>query len=160
MKRPTLSDLLRDTHLGPSAGAHLARAVPLMGVRFPSVASSIFIAAPPASGAETVAVTTPPLTLPLDFAQVLLWWYVELVVGAGTTNCTQKLRRGASTASLLIITGAALTVTAGNTVGFTGLFVDNPGAVAGVQYSIAFLGTGTTGAWAQGSFSTMIAFAL
>ncbi len=130
-----------------------------MGVRFPTVASTTIIASVPASGAETVVVTTPPLNIPLDFAQIIILWCVEVLIGTGTTVELQRLHRGTTTAGAQVNVAGSYTVGGGNRWTFTGCYVDTPGAVAGQQYSLSLSGTGTTGAWTTEDVS-LIAFAL
>ena len=65
-----------------------------MGVRFPSVATTTSVGVLPATGAETVVATTPPLNIPLDFAQVLLFWWFVGNTGAGTVGLVASIRRG------------------------------------------------------------------
>ena len=142
----TLSDLLRDTHLGPSAGAHLARALVNMGVRYPTAFSTTIAGSPPASGAETVVCISAPLTIPLDFAQVLLFWYVSLTTGAGTTSLTWRLRPGTTLTGATINQAFGFVVTAATQTQASGCYVHTPGAVAGQQYALTLQGTGTTGA--------------
>lgn len=160
-RKPTLSDLLRETHVAPALVDRLARAMFNMGVRFPQVATTAFIAAPPASGAETVWMTTPPLNISLDFSQILLFWGGDITTGAGTTSFQTTVRRGTSTAGTQIYqTGQLPVATAGQHAFISGVFADVPGAVAGQQYSVSVTGNGTTGAWAAGGAQAMLAIAL
>ncbi len=108
-----------------------------MGVRFPSVATTTIVNALPASGAETVILTTPPLNLALDFEQIFIFWYCTLFLGTGTATLLTSLRRGTTVAGALLTSGLSpLTVTAGNNEMVSGCFIDTPGAVAGQQYSL------------------------
>src|SRR5229473_2284251 len=106
-----------------------------MGVRFPSVATTTVLGVSIAGG-ETVMCTTPPLNIPLDFAQVLLFWYCILLSNTTGTTVTWRLRRGTTTAGALINvpqtnpTGAAVQLM------FSGCYIDTPGAVAAQQYSL------------------------
>lgn len=116
------------------------------GVRLAAAASSVVLASPPASTAETAIVTTPTLSPPLDNAAVLIQWYWQGVWGTGTTAVNVNLRRGSGTAGTLINNGGGITVTAGNQFIISGCYVDTPGAVAGMQYTLTLTGQGTTGA--------------
>ena len=130
-----------------------------MGARFPSVFSNTILANVPATGAETIVLTTPALTLPFDGAAVFLIWSYAAAMGTGTTAATPKLYRGTSLTAPLLLTGPPNTVVAGNTVSLPFVFVDvNPGPAA-PQYSLSFLGSNTTGAWGAGS-GALLAFAL
>lgn len=156
----TLSDWLRDTHLGPSAAAHLARAVPKMGVRYPSVQTNTFIGPLPANANETVVLTTPPLTLPLDGATVLLLWMGSITAGTGTTSMFYRIRRGTTTGGVLVNVGQWVTTTvAANLLCMSGWYFDTPGGVAGQQYSltVAQIAASGAGIWSDGA---LLAFAL
>jgi hypothetical protein len=131
-----------------------------MGVHFPTAASSTILASLPASGAETVICTTPPLNLILDFAQVLLFWYLVTTVGTGTTGMSYRIRRGTTTSGTQInpVDGPQPVVASQNWFQ-SGCFIDTPGAVAGQQYSLTIQGAATTGAGATETV-TLIAMVL
>lgn len=159
-RKRTLSDLLRDTGLGPSSPAHLARAVAKMGVRYPSVFSNTFIGPLPAGAAETVVLTTPPLTLPLDGAAVFIIWCANILTGATTTFLNFNIRRGTTTAGTVIhLQSFAVPVTAGSKAQGAGCYFDTPGAVAGQQYTLTVSQQAATaaGTWEDGA---LLAFAL
>lgn len=125
-----------------------------MGVHFPTANTTTSLAVIPASGAETVLCTTPPLNLILDFAQVLLFWELVALIGAGSAGVTFRIRRGTTTAGALVTTNAQfMSVGAGNNAFWSGTYVDTPGAVAGQQYSLTGQSTGTTGAWTNQEIS-------
>ncbi len=107
-----------------------------MGVRFPSVSSNTILNSPIVTSAETVVVTTPPLNLALDFAQILLFWYIVLTVGAAGNAIIPRLRRGTTIAGTLVNVAFNQTAVAGNIVASSGSYADTPGAVAGQQYSL------------------------
>ncbi|SRR6266446_3389256 len=117
-----------------------------MGVRFPGGGTTANLGNYPASGAETIIFTTPPVSISIDFAPVFILWYYSLAVGAGTTSILVRIRRGAALTSLLINNAGVQAVTAATNTITAGLWVDTPGAVAAVQYSLSVSGTGTTGA--------------
>jgi hypothetical protein len=116
-----------------------------MGVRFPTAAQG---GAPffniPASGAETVIITSPALTPPIDSAQILIFSSITMTVGTGGTNMVFRMRRGA-TGSGANFTTMQQVVTAGTQMTFTMFYVDTPGVVTGQQYSITASLTGATG---------------
>ncbi len=131
-----------------------------MGVRFPSIASSTFVGPLPASAAETVILTTPPLNISLDFSQIFLQWACDILAGTGTTALVFRLRRGTTAAGTLINAAAwTHTLAAGNSAVLSGAYFDTPGAVAGQQYSLT---VSQTGAAAAGTFNdgALLAFAL
>lgn len=122
-----------------------------MGVRFPSVFSITPIAVLPASGAQTIIIITPQLTLPLDGAAVFVTWFWNGNTGAGTTQLTVTINRSLSPGVNVIMQNVQ-PVTAGVNFSMSGVAVDpNPGASAGVQYNMALQGTGTTGAGGNGA---------
>lgn len=106
-----------------------------MAVHASSV-SSTTILSNAIGAAETVICICPPLNLPLDGAAVMLWWFIEFLVGTGGVNSTIRLRRGSVVSSPLINVGNAANASAGTTVRFSGVYTDLPGIVAGQQYSL------------------------
>src|SRR5260370_39032327 len=107
-----------------------------MGVRFPSVSSNTIIGSP-AAAAETIIATSPALTIPLDFAQVLLFWFILLTIGTAGNAVTLRLRRGTGvTGAVVNIGGGATTAVATNVVALSGSYADTPGAVAAQQYTL------------------------
>lgn len=129
-----------------------------MGVRFPSVQSNTIVNVNFASS-ENVICTTPPLNIPLDFATVLLFWYLTMTSGTGTTNITPLIRRGTGITGTIINGNTNDNTTAGNTTRRSGVYFDTPGAVAGQQYSLTMT---QIGASANGTILDvcLIAFAL
>ena len=129
-----------------------------MGVRFGSVSTIVNVGVLPATGAETVIMTTPPLTLPLDSAQIFLFWYFLGNTGASTTVLTWRLRRGTTTGGTLINSGNGVGVTAAVNATLSGCYNDTPGAVAGQQYSWTLQGTSTAGAgtFLEGCMTAMV----
>lgn len=132
-----------------------------MGVRFPSVfANKIGQGLSLVTTAETLIDTTPALSPPIDGAAVFIFWYVKLVLGTGITGLTYKLYRGAT------LSGTVLTdqfqdqggLGGGNEVTRSGVWVDTPGNVAGVQYTLSLTQTGATanGAAHEWSFIAMV----
>ena len=132
-----------------------------MGVRFPSVSSSTFVGPLPANATETVICTTPPLTLPLDFAMVMLFWEWSMTSGTATTSIIMRLRRGTTVSGTLVNTNnyTISTPTAGNAYLLTGCFFDTPGAVGPIQYSLTTQQNAATGAGTNLEVALM-AFAL
>lgn len=125
-----------------------------MGVRFPSVFSKTFVGPLPAGSAETVVLVSPPLTLPLDFATVIILCSANITPGASTTSFTYNLRRGTTTAGTILTFAGGWTfpIIAGNPTGTLMHINDTPGAAAGVQYALTVQTNGATaaGAWNDG----------
>jgi|SRR6267154_6262283 len=118
-----------------------------MGVRFPSVASNVFVGPLPANATETVICTTPPFTPPLDFSQIFIHWFFACAAGTGTTSLVYRLRRGTTIAGVLIgLNQWADVVSATFGIFNSGVYIDNPGAVSGQQYSLTVAQTAATGA--------------
>jgi hypothetical protein len=145
MTHRTLADILREVNVAPQMQDTLARIAYNMGVRWPSVGTTASVGALASNGAESLIMTTPPLNLTLDFAQVLLLWWFTGNSGNSTTALNPKIRRGAALTSALVNVGNAIAVTAASQVSLSGCYIDTPGAVAAQQYSLTLTGTATTG---------------
>jgi hypothetical protein len=130
-----------------------------MGVRFPSVATTTFIGPLPASAAETLVFTTPPINEPVDNAQVLILWSAVITPGTSTTSLVFRVRRGTLVTSPLVnAAGWGFTTVAANLLFCSGWYPDNPGVVAGQQYSLTVVQTADTvaGAFVDGSMIAMV----
>jgi hypothetical protein len=138
-------------HFGPIAK--------LMGVRFPSVFSTTVLNSPIVTTAETVVVTTPGLVPPLDGATVFLLWMTQVTVGASSTGMVMTLRRGVAVASPAVQQFNTIPMTAGAGGLGCGIFVDTPGSVTGVQYSLTLSMTAATGNTTVNQ-AALLAFAL
>lgn len=130
-----------------------------MGVRYPSVQSNTIVAQLPASAVETVVVTTPPLTLPLDSAVVLILVYIAVTPGTGTTSLGFRIRRGTTTAGVLVNVAMNTLPSAGIGGFVNAWYFDTPGAVTGQQYSATLAQNAGTGAGTITDVA-MLAFAL
>lgn len=131
-----------------------------MGVRYPSQASNTFVGPLPASAAETIILTSPPLNISLDFSQIFIHWACNILAGTGTTALVFRLRRGATIGVTQVFAAVwTHTLAAGSTAVLSGSYFDTPGAVAGQQYSLTVSQTAATGA---GTFNdgAILAFAL
>ncbi len=131
-----------------------------MGVRFPSQGSNVLVNNTITTTVETVLCTSPPLSLPLDFALVLLSWYLLIgIIGTAATTATVRIRRGAGTGGTVINNPVAVPVTAGSSVSLSGCYIDTPGAVAGQQYSVTVT-MGAATANSTPSDTCLLAYAL
>jgi hypothetical protein len=118
-----------------------------MGVRLPSGGNQVLQNALPANNAETIVLTSQLINITLEFQPVLIFWYISIQAGASTTSIGVKLRRGITTAGVQLNgLNAGITLTAGQAQNLTGCWIDTPGAVAGIQYSIGIVQTGATAA--------------
>lgn len=131
-----------------------------MGVRFPSVSQTGIGGAPPASNAEFIVYTTPPLTLPLDSALVFLLWHYTCTAGTGTANLQFRIRRGPLLTSPQVnLTPNGIPLAAGVNGMFAGSYVDSPGASGPLQYSLT-CAQNTATAGAINTDGALLAFAL
>lgn len=130
-----------------------------MGVRFPSAGVANTLGGGLTLAAETAFITTPLLTLPLDGAQVVIVWYCVITAGTGTTAIAIRLRRGLTIAGPLLNLGTPITIAAGSAGVFSGLWIDSPGAAAGLQYTLSGQQTGGTANGVVGDIA-FYAFAL
>ncbi len=130
--------------------------------RYQTVVTTTLLSANiPAAPTEAVILTTPAFELPVDSQSVLLLGYLGFVVGAAVTAVTLNFRRGTLISSTQISVGSlALNVTAGNNVSLPFMFVDTPGIVAGVQYSLTAAATGGAAPSPVGTMSCLLALAL
>lgn len=114
-----------------------------MGVRFPSVFSTTVLNSPVVTTAETIVVTAPPFSPPIDLGSVFIY---ALVVGGGaasTTNTTLRLYRGTTTGGTLV--GVPLISSWGAGTKFMSAYwVDQPPIVAGQQYSVSWQNAAAT----------------
>jgi hypothetical protein len=131
-----------------------------MGVRFPSVFTNTFIGPLPANATETVILTTPPFSPPLDTSAIFFLWCSEINAGTGTTVLAHRIRRGTTAAGAFIgVQPWNALANVGNAFMLSGCYFDTPGAVGGQQYSLTVSQTGATvaGVWNDGA---LLVFAL
>lgn len=122
-----------------------------MGYRIASQSVSLANAIATAVSTEGGVLTTPPLVLPVDNATVLLFGWVAIVPGTGTTAIIAQIRRGTAVSGPLISSyGAGGNASHTLAAGASGLLLvngfDNPGAATGVQYFLTVTQTGGTAA--------------
>lgn len=130
-----------------------------MGVRFPTVTTNTFIGPLPASAAETLCLTTPGISEPIDNGQVIILWTASITPGTSTTSLVFRLRRGALVTSPLVnLTTFSFTTVAANLTTVSGWYFDSPGIVAGQQYSLTVVQTADTvaGTWVDGALLAMV----
>ena len=131
-----------------------------MGVRFPSVGSTVLSNALPASAAETVVCTVGPMLLPVDSAAVFLQFMFAANAGTNTTGFVARIRRGTSTGGTSIGANTwSQAVTAGSQGVVSGCYVDTPGVVGQLFYVLTIIQTGATAA-GSGPDVALLAFAL
>jgi hypothetical protein len=132
----------------------------LMGVRFPSVQSNVFIGPAPASAAEFAVVTTPPFSPPVDNGIVYLHWFMKFLTGATTTALVVQLRRGSGVAGTVVnLSSAAFSIGAAANGILSASYFDSPGVVAGLQYTLTCQQTGASGAGVWGD-QALLAYVL
>jgi len=140
-----VSDILTGEILERRSYMHFGKIARAMGVRLATVFSTTFIGPLPANATETLVLTTGPISMALDNAQVILLWFACILAGTSVTSHVFRIRRGTTTA------GAALNanpwqnaaIAAAQTTS-SGVYVDSPGVVAGQQYSLTVVQTAAT----------------
>ncbi len=87
--------------------------------------------------AETVIISSPPLTAPSDAMQVYVLAYAQLTTGAATTAVTPRIRRGTAITSALVgeANAEAIKAAAGSTEPFFLAIVETLRGLSVVQYS-------------------------
>ena len=130
-----------------------------MGVRFPSVQSTTLLTAVLGQNVETAIVTSPPFTPPLDGSLIIIMVYWQANIPAGTTQVTNRIRRGSGVAGQLVNVFATDRVTASLGYSTTLVYVDTPGNVSGLQYTFT-AGTVAAGATGVVNDACIIVFAL
>jgi hypothetical protein len=117
-----------------------------MGVRLPSVFAVTLAGVTINTNVETLALTTPPISPSLAGATVLLQWYARVIPGTNATGTTFLLRRGGAGGTLLnLVADADNALNAANLQGMRGgCYIDQPGDVAGVTYSLTVQCPGAT----------------
>jgi hypothetical protein len=131
----------------------------LMGVRFPTVASTTFIGPLPANATETAVLTTPGLNLPIDNAQVLLFFMAVMTAGTSVTSHVFRIRRGTTTGGTLVgAAGWSQTIAAAAFGTSSGWYADSPGVAAEQQYTLTVVQTAATvaGTWTDGSLIAVV----
>lgn len=154
-----VSDILSGRVLEREGYEHAGAIARAMGVRFPSVISNTFVGPLPAGAGETVVLTTPPISEPIDGAQVILLWQASITAGASVTSHVFHLRRGTTATDTGVGAGPwtdQIAAAAGRTS--SGFYFDFPGVVAGQQYSLTVIQTAATGAgtWLDGALLAMV----
>lgn len=132
-----------------------------MGVRFPGAGVNTQPGVLGTLAAETVVATSLPLTPSQDNAQVFIFAYCPFQAGSsGQTTGTCRIRRGTTTAGVLLGAPQAITLPATETGLFTLIAVDVPGAVSNQQYVLTAQQAGGSGTNPAINDATIIAFAL
>lgn len=75
----------------------------------------------------------------------MIWAFVNWTVGASTTATQFRIRRGTTITAPSITANTTITSPAGTFAVYTIVYVDSPGAVAGVQYSLTAAQIGGSG---------------
>lgn len=130
-----------------------------MGVRIGSTFSTTFIGPFPANNTETIVLTTGPVNLAVDNANVLLVWFFSILAGTGVTQIITQIRRGTQVSSPRVgISSFPSPATAAVSTSYSGCYVDTPGVVAAVQYTATIVQTGATAAssWNDGCLMAFV----
>ncbi|HZD31609.1 MAG TPA: hypothetical protein VE779_08100 [Candidatus Angelobacter sp.] len=130
-----------------------------MGVRLTTATANTAQNALPANATETVLYVTPPIIQASDASCVFFRWYLNIIPGTGTSALSIRLRRGVTTAGVLL--GAATwlhSVTAGLQLFLSGCYFDIPGVMETAYcFTLAQSGASAAGTLQDGC---LIAFIL
>ncbi len=110
-----------------------------MGVRFPQVSSNTLLSGVLTQNTEMAVVTSPPLNISLDNAQVQIFWFYVMTLAAGTTAVSYRIRRGSGVAGTQVNVNSIIAEVASTVICRSGTYIDTPGVVAGQQYSLTVL---------------------
>lgn len=129
-----------------------------MGVRNASVSTTNQSNTTLNTSNETIVLTSPFISLPLDNALVLIFWQFYAASGTSGTTLTLRIRRGSALTDALVMSGQPFTAAAGATFNCAGHFIDTPGVVGPVQYTVTAqnAGSSTTGGLFSGCLSAMV----
>ena len=129
-----------------------------MGVDLPSVSTTTLLTSVLGQNVETAAIQSPPINLPLDNAQILIFWYLIVTTGGSTTQLGTRLRRGTGLTGTVVNIIDNTQVTAGNNIRLAGCYSDTPGIVAGQVYtlSVQSVGAAAAGAFIDGCMTLMV----
>lgn len=129
-----------------------------MGYRTPSNANQVLQNAAFPVNTETVALLSQPMNTPLDNPQVIIICSALYTSGSTAVTLTARLRRGTTTAGVLINVNSAITTVANANGWITFTYSDLPGTVAGLQYVFTLNppAGGTAGTLLDGSIVTMV----
>jgi len=116
-----------------------------MGVRFPGGGQNWSVNVTLNTTTEGVIVVTPPISPSLDSAAIFIFWWFALNSGASVTACTPRVRRGNGIVGALVSQTNAIPCAAGALSLYSGCFVDFPGIIAGLQYSLTGQQVAATG---------------
>lgn len=117
-----------------------------MGYRNPFASTTALVTNTLVTTAETVVLTTGPLNLSVDTAQVLLFWWCVITAGTGVNGMTPRVRRGSTTAGQLVnVNNVIAPANAGGNAYVAGVYVDTPTSSAELQYSLTIVQSGATG---------------
>lgn len=109
-------------------------------------AASNTIIANPASGAETVLIATPLVSIPKDAVQVLLLFEIVLTTGTGTNSLIWKILRGAAVGGTQLAIGNGVPAGASAIATVIALAVDILIFGAQAQWCLSLFMNASTGA--------------
>lgn len=117
-----------------------------MGVRQPSSGASNNVGATIGFNTEFAILTLPPLSGPISEAVIQLSWYVVVGQGsAGATGVIVRLRRGSGLTGTIINNPQTIPGGPATSVLCSGCWVDSPGVVASLQYTLSVQTVGNSG---------------
>jgi len=113
-----------------------------MGVRWPGNANTTLQHTNLDAGVLTTALLAQPLNTSIDNAQVLVFWYLAITLGADIDNVSADLYRGVDHTGTLITRTSPAGFTAGSAVVMSGVYVDNVGVAADTRWCIVVTAQG------------------
>lgn len=108
-----------------------------MGVRFPSQGSTAIVTTPVVGPSEQIVCTTGPISQSIDGQLFLILWEVVFTPNATGPVLAYNIRRGTTVAGTRINIGGSVTEVATVGIARSGWYIDAPGVVAQVQYSLS-----------------------
>jgi hypothetical protein len=115
-----------------------------MGARIATVRSNTIIANPSAA-TETIVCQVGPINQINDNADVLLFWYFGITIGASGTAYALRLYRNNIISTPQIVAGTTQTAAAASNSHNSGCYFDTPGAGADLFYTLTAQVTSASG---------------
>lgn len=107
-----------------------------MGVRFPGSGSKTLVTGSLTGPGQFVIVTSPLLSQSLAGQLVLIQWFFVFTASGTAPIIAYELRRGALATDTLVNVSRSCTEVAGVDICRSGCYVDAPGDIGNVQYSL------------------------
>lgn len=109
-----------------------------MGVRFPSAFSTVALSSFISFPSEQLAVTSPPISQAIDGQVFLILWMMGFTSGVTGPLIQYIIRRGATLTGAIVYISPSIQEAGSASFVRSGMFIDSPGIVANVQYSLTY----------------------